>query len=62
MANASRSLRFSKTEIKRAVDAARSAGIDPASVEIGPDGTLRISDARALAKPVDEFTAWESRL
>lgn len=37
-----------KVAIRRAVEAARAAGLDPAGVEALPDGTIRIVEARAI--------------
>lgn len=52
-----------KVAIRRAVEAARANGIDVGSVQVSPDGSIRIIDIRAVPKqPVDEFERWESRL
>lgn len=52
-----------KVAIRRAIEAARSNGIDVGGVEVSPDGSIRIIDMRAIPKqPVDEFERWESRL
>ncbi len=52
-----------KVAIRRAVEAARANGIDVGSVEVAPDGSIRIIDVRAIPKqPVDEFERWEGRL
>lgn len=51
-----------RADIKRVVAAARDSGIDPAVIEMSPDGTIRIIEARAASAPADEFSKWESRL
>jgi hypothetical protein len=37
--------------IRHVIDAARSAGLDPAGIEVLPDGTIRVVEARAMPKP-----------
>ena len=49
-----------QSEILRAMDVARKGGIDVGGVEIKPDGTIRVFDARTA--PKDEFERWESAL
>ncbi|UAK24376.1 hypothetical protein [Sphingomonas nostoxanthinifaciens] len=44
-----------KVAIKHAIEAARSLGIDVAGIEISPDGTIRIMEARAVPKPADSL-------
>ena len=45
-----------KVALRRAVEAARDCGIDVGGVEVLPDGTIRILDARmTAAKPKDLF-------
>ncbi len=52
-----------KVAIRHATEAARAAGIDVGAVEVSPDGSIRIIDARAISKtPADEFERWEDRL
>jgi hypothetical protein len=52
-----------KVALRHALDAARAAGIDVGAVEVSPDGSIRIIDARAVPKaPADEFERWEGRL
>lgn len=51
-----------RADIKRLIAAARDSGIDPAGIEMSPDGTIRIIEARATSAPADEFSKWESRL
>jgi hypothetical protein len=36
--------------VRRLIDAARKAGLDPAGVEALPDGTVRLLDARLAPK------------
>lgn len=49
-----------KVAIRHAKEAALEMGIDPAGLEICPDGTIRIFDRAALptAAPKDEFDEW----
>lgn len=42
-----------KAEIARAVQAAKSCGLDVAGFEVSPDGTIRIMEARAVADLTD---------
>lgn len=52
----------SKTNIMRAVTAMRESGVNVGSVEINPDGSIRVFDVGAVPKPQDEFERWEDRL
>jgi hypothetical protein len=51
-----------KADITRAVDAAKACGIDVAGLEVSPDGAIKIVEARALARPQDEFERLADRL
>jgi hypothetical protein len=51
-----------KAEIVRAVEAAKACGLDVAGVEVSPNGTIKIIEARALPQPQDEFERWNDRL
>lgn len=52
-----------KVALRRAIDAAKACGVDVGAVEVSPDGSIRIIDARAVPKaPVDDFARWEDRL
>ena len=46
----------------RLMDAVRAGGLIVASVEIKPDGTVRLSAAEATGILSDEFAKWEGRL
>ncbi len=50
-----------KTAIKRAIEAARAAGLDVAGFDLLPNGTIKVFD-RTLspAQPKDEFEEWEA--
>ena len=53
----------SAAAIKRAVKAARSAGLSVSSIEIAADGRILVSEApRQLITGTTEFEKWESRL
>lgn len=50
------------SEIKRAIAAVAKAGIAVGSVEISPDGNLRIYAAGSeLAPPANDFDLWNKR-
>jgi hypothetical protein len=46
-----------KVAIRHVIEAAKAGGIDVASVQVHPDGTIRVYDARSLANegPDDQF-------
>ena len=51
-----------KVAIRHAVEAAQACGLDVAGVEVSPNGTIRIMDARAMPKPpADEFERLEAQ-
>lgn len=52
---------FRKHDLLRAMAAVSEGGLDIASVEISPDGTIRLSSTHALASH-DEFEQWQDRL
>jgi len=51
-----------KVAIRHAIEAARACGLDPAGVEVCPDGTIRIVEARALPQKADLFDEWKDHL
>lgn len=51
-----------KAELLRLMDAVRAGGLTVASVEVKPDGTVRLSAAEVLGTPSDDFAKWEGRL
>lgn len=52
-----------KAEIARAVEAAKSCGLDVAGFEVSPDGTIRIMEARAVPSlPANDFDRFADRL
>jgi hypothetical protein len=49
---------FTQAQIRRAVQAARSAGLAPSTVEVRPDGSILISEAATTTvkkSPLDEW-------
>lgn len=49
--------------IRRAMNAARQAGLDVAGIEVSPDGTIRVFDVRAAKQdPPDLYEQWKDRL
>ena len=44
-----------KTQIARAVDAARACGLTVKSIEISPTGNIRVSESPIESGPRDEF-------
>jgi hypothetical protein len=51
-----------KVAIRHVIEAARACGVDVAGVEVSPDGTIRVVEARTLPeRPKDEFEAWEAQ-
>lgn len=42
-------------KIKRLIAAAQKAGVDVAAVELLPDGTIRLLDARLAPKPAEDL-------
>ncbi|MEI9927616.1 MAG: hypothetical protein WDN44_07795 [Sphingomonas sp.] len=51
-----------KAAILRAVQAARAAGLDAAGIEIGPNGVIRVFEARAQQSPRSAFDRLEHLL
>jgi len=50
-----------KIEIERTVAAAKACGVDVASVEVAPDGTIRVSETRAAShQQLSEFDRWDA--
>lgn len=63
--NAHTSFRYPrKAEITRTVDAAKACGLDVAGIEVAPDGTIRILEARAVTAPstATDFDRFADRL
>lgn len=49
-----------KVAIRHAIEAARACGLDVAGIEVAPDGTIRIVEARALPRAAEsEFERME---
>jgi len=44
-----------KPAIRKAVEAARASGINVTSIELAPDGSIRISEIASTATVADEF-------
>lgn len=52
-----------KAEIERSVAAAKACGLDVAGIEVSPDGTIRIMEARAVADvPANDFDRFSDQL
>lgn len=51
-----------KAEIERAVQAAKACGIDVAGFEVGPNGVIRIMEARAGQVAANDFDRWADKL
>jgi hypothetical protein len=52
-----------KAKIEHAVAAARACGLDPAGIEITPDGAIRVVEARASPQPArSDFDRFEAEL
>jgi hypothetical protein len=47
-------------ELKRAIEAARANGIDVATVDLLPDGTIRLSRPFAAPPAANEFDRWNA--
>lgn len=50
-----------KAEIERTVAAAKACGLDVAGIEVSPDGTIRIMEARVVAD-TNDFDRFADRL
>ena len=50
----------SKAEIVRAVEAWRTAGKEPAGIELGPDGTIRLTPA-VITQPGSAYAEWKAQ-
>ena len=48
-----------KVAIKRVIEAARTCGLDVAGVEVSPDGTIKVVEARAAPSAVSLFDQLE---
>lgn len=49
-----------KAEIERTVAAAKACGVKVASIEVAPDGSIKVSEAKAAAaQPPSEFDRWD---
>lgn len=55
---------FKKSDVLRAMDAAKTGGLLLGGLEIRPDGTIRVlsPDAAKAANAPDLFEEWEARL
>lgn len=54
---------FSKVDLKRAVDAAQKSGLDIGTVEIRPDGTIRLRTVGATSGGSETvFDQWNQQL
>ncbi|SDC29616.1 hypothetical protein SAMN05444678_102225 [Sphingomonas sp. YR710] len=42
-----------KVAIRHVIETARDCGLDVAGIEVSPDGTIRVVEARALPKPAE---------
>jgi hypothetical protein len=51
-----------QAEIDRAVTAAKRAGMDVGSIELSPNGAIRLIDRSAIPKAENDFDRWEDRL
>jgi hypothetical protein len=50
-----------RVEITRAVAVARDMGIAVSGIEVGPDGTIRVTSGRAPSSATDnEFDRWDA--
>lgn len=59
---ASSNRKFSKVELKRAVDAVQKVGLDIGSVEIRPDGTISLRTLAAVSgQPETIFDTWADK-
>lgn len=50
---------FTRSELKRAVEAARDAGINIGAVEVSRCGTIRVLAADSIHNPPDPFEEFE---
>lgn len=50
---------FTQADLKRAVTAAKAAGLDVGALEIAPNGTIRILVADAVKTALDPFEEFE---
>lgn len=50
---------FTQADIKRAVNGARTAGLDVGAVEVRRDGSIRIVTASAVKTELDPFEEFE---
>lgn len=51
-----------KSQIQRAIEAGRACGLDVAGYEVGPDGVIRIMEARARQTAGNDFDRWADKL
>lgn len=50
-----------KVDIERVVSAVRASGVDVGEVEVAPDGTIKVVEARGCStQPESEFERWEA--
>ncbi|MGZ8286654.1 MAG: hypothetical protein ACXW27_08645 [Allosphingosinicella sp.] len=55
MASLAAKLYPSQAAVERAIRAARAGGLDVGGVEVAPDGTIRVMEARAMPKPAEDL-------
>ena len=51
-----------RTIITRLMEAAKISGLDISSIEVSPDGTVRVAEARAKSESTNDFDRWEGQL
>ena len=61
-ANPKRRVAFAKADITRAVSAAQRVGFRVRSIEINPDGRIRLWSDESERQPDTPFDEWEGRL
>jgi hypothetical protein len=54
--------RFRESEMRRAIKAARSAGIEIARIEVGPDGRVSLVPGKVDEVNDDGFNPWDKVL
>ncbi|RIA37509.1 hypothetical protein DFR49_3394 [Hephaestia caeni] len=51
-----------KAKIRNLVETARELGLDVAGIEVSPDGSIRVVEARAIPRPTSLFDQLEDQL
>lgn len=54
-----RRVAFRQADVTRAIQAVKDGGEKVSTVEIAPDGTIRILTGDGVEKPLDPFEVWE---